>query len=259
MKLTVIGATGSMSGPASPASCYLLQASCEDGSTYSMLLELGPGGFGALMREMDPRDLDAVVLSHLHADHITDMISMHVFRRWHPDGPCGPIPVLAPPGALARVRGVGGDGPEECYEGEFRFTDHVIETPHPFGPFTIESFPAWHTVDAYCLRITGPSANGGTAVVAFSGDTDACEGLIDAARDADLFLCEAAFVDGRDDVRGVHLTGSRAGQCAADAGAAQLVLTHIQPWTAPDGVVAAARSRYSGPVVAATSGARWEL
>lgn len=259
MKLTIIGATGSMSGPASPASCYLLQAPQEDGSTYSLVLELGSGAFGALMRVMDPREVGGVVLSHLHADHISDMISMHVFRRWHPDGPCGPVPVLAPAGAVDRVRGVGGDGPEESYEGEFTFVDHAPGTPSQFGPFTIESFPAWHTVDAYCLRITGPSEGGGRAVVAFSGDTDSCEGLIEAARGADLFLCEAAFVDGRDEVRGIHLTGQRAGECAEEAGVKSLVLTHIQPWTPAEGVVEAARGAYAGPVEAATGEATYSL
>lgn len=259
MKLTIIGATGSMSGPASPASCYLLQAPAEDGSTFSLVLELGPGAFGALMGVLDPREVGGVVLSHLHADHIADMIGMHVFRRWHPEGPCGPVPVLAPAGAMDRVRGVGGDGPEETYEGEFAFSDHVPGSPTRLGPFTIETFTAWHTVDAYCVRVTGPSAAGGQAVLAFSGDTDACEGLIEAARGADLFLCEAAFVDGRDTSRGIHLTGSRAGECATAAGAKRIVLTHIQPWTPAEGVVAAARATYLGPVDAATSGATWEL
>lgn len=263
MKLTVIGATGSMSGPQSPASCYLLQATAPgaDGTprTWSLVLELGPGGFGALMRVIDPREVDGVVLSHLHADHISDMISFHVFRRWYPTGALGPIPVLAPRGAVDRVRGVGGDGPEEFYAGEFEFFDHEVGRVRPHGPFRIESFPAVHPVEAYAVRITGPSEDGGEAVLTFSGDTDACEGLTAAARDADLFLCEAAFVDGRDEVRDIHLTGGRAGATATEAGARRLVLTHIQPWTDPADVLGPARAAYVGPLDVALGGAVYEI
>ena len=65
-----------------------------------------------------------------------------------------------------------------------------------------------------------PTANGrpGPRTLTYSGDTDSCHGLEDAARDADVFLCEAAFHEGRDDaIKGVHLTGKRAGEAAAAA------------------------------------------
>ena len=56
-------------------------------------------------------------------------------------------------------------------------------------------------------------------MLTYSGDTDSCRGLEEAARDADMFLCEAAFEEGRDDaIKGVHLTGKRAGEAAAAAG-----------------------------------------
>lgn len=90
MILTVVGVTGSMSGPASPASCYLLQAEGTDSlglpHTYSVVFDLGPGSFGQIWNYTDPTKLDAVVLSHLHADHCSDIVSMQVHRRWHPRG-----------------------------------------------------------------------------------------------------------------------------------------------------------------------------
>lgn len=264
MKLSVVGCTGSMSGPESPASCYLLQADGVglDGGprVFSALLDIGPGGFGMLMNHLDPRELDAVVLSHLHADHVADMISFHVFRRWFPTGPLGPIDVLAPRGAVDRVRGVGGDGPEEDFSQDFTFRVHVPGTVMRVGPMTIESFPVLHPVEAYAVRVTGPSAAGdGVVTVTYSGDTDACDGVVEAARDADLFLCEAAFVEGRDTVRGIHLTGERAGDAATAAAARHLVLTHIQPWTEPQEVAAAAATRFSGGIELARGGAVWEL
>lgn len=248
-----------MSGPASPASCYLVQADA-DGRTWSVVLDLGSGAFGPLMNHADAKLLDAVVLSHLHADHMSDMIGYHVFRRWHPDGQLGPIDVLAPAGAAERVRGVGGDGPGEDFSADFTFHVHQPGTAWSVGPLRIESTPVDHPVEAYAVRITGPSENGsGPAVLTYSGDTDACENLVSAARDAQLFLCEAAFVEGRDTVRGLHLTGRRAGRVATQAGVRQLVLTHIQPWTDPATVAAEAAATFDGPIAVAAAGQTWTL
>ena len=83
----------------------------------------------------------------------------------------------------------------------------------------------------------------------YSGDTDLCEGLVKAARGADLFLCEAAYQEGRDDaLRGIHLTGKRAGEAATEAGVRNLLLTHLPVWNDPDIARAEARSAFSGPV-----------
>ncbi|RUP75086.1 MBL fold metallo-hydrolase, partial [Corynebacterium propinquum] len=94
-----------------------------------------------------------------------------------------------------------------------------------------------------------------TRVLTYSGDTDACEGLVEAARDADVFLCEAAFHEGRDDViDGVHLTGRRAGETAAQAGARKLLLTHLPVWHAPQRAGQEDREVYDAPLCLYVSG-----
>ena len=98
MKLTVIGCAGSFAGPDSPASCYLLEAPFE-GRTYRLLIDLGSGAFGPLQRYSTIRDIDAVAISHLHADHCFDMSGFYVVSRYHPDGAFARIPVHAPEGA----------------------------------------------------------------------------------------------------------------------------------------------------------------
>ncbi|MBF1730569.1 MAG: MBL fold metallo-hydrolase, partial [Trueperella pyogenes] len=99
MRLRIIGCTGSMSGPDSPASCYLLQAHGPDERTgkertWNLVLDMGPGSFGELWRYIEPANLDAVIFSHCHADHMGDVISLHVYRRWGPGAYCDPM-VLA--------------------------------------------------------------------------------------------------------------------------------------------------------------------
>jgi ribonuclease BN (tRNA processing enzyme) len=97
-------------------------------------------------------------------------------------------------------------------------------------------------------------------VLTYSGDTDTCEGLVEAAREADLFLCEAAFQEGRDDgIDGVHLTGRRAGQMASDAGARRLLLTHLPVWTDPLAASVEARQTFDGDLAVAVSGVTYRV
>lgn len=248
MRLTIIGCSGSMSGPASAASSYLVQADDAEGRTYSMTLDFGPGAMGQLLRYLDPYDLDAMVFSHLHTDHCADIVGMQVYRRWLPGGPLPQVPVYSPQDGRERTRQIGGDPAEETYAGEFDFREIRPGDSFDVGPMFVEAFAAEHTIPGVGLRITGPSENGGRAVLTYTGDTDLCDSEVEAARGCDLLLSECAFEDGRDTVRGVHMTGSRAGQLAHDAGAARLLLTHLQPWTDPEKVRRDAEQVYGGPV-----------
>lgn len=97
-------------------------------------------------------------------------------------------------------------------------------------------------------------------MLTYSGDTDECQGLVDAARDADMFLCEAAFHEGRDDgIDGVHLTGLRAGRMAEQAGARRLLLTHLPVWNDPQRAVSEAAQAYDGPLTVAVSGMSYRV
>ena len=128
------------------------------------------------------------------------------------------------------------------------------------GPLRVTPFPVEHPVEAYALRVTGPSESGEEMVtLAYSGDTDACEGLVDAATRADVLLCEAAFHEGRDEVRGIHLTGLRAGETARDAVVGRLVLTHLPPWNDPQRSLSEARQVWPGPLDLAEPGMVLEL
>ncbi len=249
MRLTIIGCSGSMSGRSSVASSYLLQAD-SGGRTHSIVLDFGPGAMGQLLNYLDPADVDAMVFSHMHTDHCADIVGMQVYRRWHPEGPLGRIDVFSPVDALVRTRQIGGDSQSEDYSGEFHF--HRIEPGQSveIGSMVLEFFPAEHTVPGVGVRVSGPSdVNLNRDVLfAYTGDTDLCEGEIEMARSVDVLLSESAFEDGRDKVRGVHMTGSRAGELAEKAGVGKLLLTHLQPWTDPETVRRAAEDVYSGPV-----------
>ncbi len=252
MKVTVVGCSGSYPGPDSPASCYLVEADDADGRTWRVLLDLGSGALGALQRYADPLAIDAVLLSHLHADHCLDLAGYYVLRKYHPQGPQPRIPVWGPVGTadrMARAYDLPLD-PGMTAEFDFREWDGPVQ----LGPFTIEPVPVAHPVPAFGLRV---SADGAT--VAYTGDTGPCPALDDVARDADLLLAEASFRSVDTNPPDLHLTGADGGQVAARSGTKRLVLTHVPPWHDPQDALAEAVTAYDGPVDLARAGATYDL
>ena len=124
----------------------------------------------------------------------------------------------------------------------------------PVGPLTVTPYRVEHPVEAYGIRIE----HGGRTLT-YSGDTGISTSLDELARDADLFLCEAAFTHGKENIPDLHLNGREAGQSAARAGARRLVLTHIPPWTDPQVNIADAREVYDGPVELAAPRRTYEI
>lgn len=255
MRITIVGCSGSFAGPQSAASSYLVEADDETGRTWRLVLDLGSGAFGSLQQHVEPVDVDALAISHLHPDHFTDITGLEVYRRYHPHYAqrCGQsrLPVFGPAGIARRVELVssGEIGDESCAVFDYReWEDRGV---YEIGPLTITAFRVRHPVPAYAMRIVGPSSSedGGTAVFTYSGDTDECDALLEAARDADLLLSEAAFVTGRDDdIEGVHLTGRKAGAVAVRAGAKALALTHVPAWNNAGVAAAEAAEVYAGPL-----------
>lgn len=247
MRVHVIGCSGSFAGPDGAASSYLIEQEDADGRTWRVLMDLGSGAFGPLQKLLDPAELDAVIISHLHPDHYLDLTGLEVFWAYHERTDLGQLPIHAPEPLAERLSAVlsrEGHVPDgvTCSPFDYR----VITDRHRFtiGPLEIEVREVVHPVEAYGFRVTS-----GDEVLAYSGDTDACPALDELARGADLFLCEAGYIEGRDDrFTGVHLTGRRAGESAARAGVGRLALTHIPAWTDPSVPLAEARAVHDGPI-----------
>ncbi len=257
MKLTIVGCSGSFAGPESPASSYLIEAEekTSGGSrTWRVVVDLGSGALGSLQRFADPGSLDAVIVSHLHPDHFIDLCGLYVARRYDPRGAAPRLPVYGPSDTAERVIAAYGPEAETALPSVYDVRELTDGGVFRIGPLTITSRTVNHPVPAFGLRIEHEGV-----VIAYSGDSDSCSNLIELARGADLFLSEASFVEGRDENRGVHLTGKRAGEAATEADVRRLVLTHIPVWTDTDTVLKEARQAYLGPVEAAQAGATYGL
>jgi len=248
MRLTVIGCSGSYPGPGSSASCYLLEQEHE-GRLWRVLLDMGSGALGALQKFSDATSIDGVFLSHLHADHCLDLCGYYVMRRYYPGGALPRIPVWGPAGTARRMAKAYDLDEDPGMSAEFDFLTYPDE-PVEFGPFTVTVRRVAHPVTAYALRIEA-----GGSTLAYSGDTGACDALVETARDADLFLCEASFREGGDNPPDLHLTGAEAGRAAKTANAARLLLTHVPPWYDSSAIHAEATGEYDGEVQLAAPGA----
>ena len=148
MRVTVVGCAGSFPGPDSPASCYLLEA-----EGFRLVIDLGNGALGVLQRYAGLFSIDAICLSHLHADHCVDLGAYWVARQYAPDGSRPPIPVYGPQGTASRVTPDLGPG-AQVPGGPPRFGFHDLE-PGTFGigPFRLTADHMNHPVETFGFRV----------------------------------------------------------------------------------------------------------
>jgi ribonuclease BN (tRNA processing enzyme) len=248
MQLTVLGCAGSFPGPESACSAYLIEA---DG--FRLLVDFGTGSLTALQRYAGVGAIDAILLTHLHGDHMLDACSYVVVRRYAPGGPLPPVPVYAPAGAPERIAA--------AYSLEAEPVDDVYTFyglqpgTFPIGPFSVTVDRVNHPIETYGVRLEH-----GGRVLAYSSDTAPCDALLRLAQGADLFLCEASYLDGGDNPPDLHLTGGEAGDAATKAGVARLLLTHLVPaWGDETSTVEAASAAFAGPVDVVRPGSRYDL
>ncbi|MBK5305772.1 MAG: MBL fold metallo-hydrolase [Frankiaceae bacterium] len=247
MQLTVLGCAGTFPGPDSPCSSYLVE---HDG--FRLVVDMGGGSLGQLQRHIGLLDIDAVYISHLHADHCIDLVAYSYARRYHPDGLPPRLPVYGPQGTCGRICGAFDSPPMDDLLDVFDFHEVPVGTM-TIGPFEVTSALTNHPVECHGLRITA-----GGRSLAYSADTGRSDALVELARDADLFLCEASWEHG-DQPEGVHLSGREAGEHATRAGARSLLLTHLVAWCDAEAIRAEAKAAYDGELDVAQCGRTYDI
>jgi len=253
MRLTVLGCAGSFPGPDSACSAYLIEVEDSAERKFRLMLDFGTGSLSALQRYASLTAIDAILLTHLHPDHVLDAASYVVVRRYAPDGPYPPLPVYAPAGAAERLAAAYGSVGEEPLDDVYNFHDLKPGT-FTIGPLSVSVDRVNHPVETFGVRIEHDGK-----VLAYSADTAPCNALIRLAQDADLFLCEASYIDGEDNPPDLHLTGRDAGEAATKANASRLVLTHlVAAWGSEAKAYEAAASVFAGPVEIARAGAKFD-
>lgn len=211
LSLTVIGHWGAYPGPGEATSCYLLRS-----EGVSILLDCGSGALSLLQDIVPLNEIEAVVLSHYHADHIADLgciqyaarIDMSLGRRKAPLRVYGheEAPGFAKLGYLDFAVGA-------AYRSESKLN---------IGPFCFSFAPTVHPDPNYAMRVEC----GGKSLV-YTGDTGQSPALVDFARKTDLLICETSLYDeNRGNIPG-HMSAGEAGTLAKEADVGMLVATHL--------------------------------
>lgn len=207
MYLTVLGANGPFPSANGACSGYLLSS---DSGKTRILLECGSGVLGRLRGVCDLADVSAVVLSHLHFDHMSDMLPM----KYALDFLNIPSMKVICPSAPAKVRDMLDGGKMDLYD----VADMQI------GEMKLEFLRVNHPVETYAVRV---HCDGTTFV--YTGDTNRCDALPLFADGADLILADAGFLKESWAAGKPHMCAEMCAQLAKETRARALILTHISP------------------------------
>lgn len=229
MKLRCFGKYGPYPKGGSSTSCYMLE---HDGKR--ILIELGCGALSKVLEQHEAKDIDAVFLSHLHADHMGDMLTFrYLLKTAQVAGEIdGPLPVYMPAKPDAEA-GLLANNPMF----DARFIEDGMSTKLFGMDISFASMP--HPYPSYAMRFEAEGK-----VFVYSGDTKENDRLAPFARNVDIFLMEAALLEKDVTDNSPHLSAFEAGRVASQAGVRRMLVTHIFPRYNPQDVLEEVRQNY---------------
>lgn len=224
MRLTILGNNGPYPGAGGACSGYLLSS---DGGDTNVLIDCGTGVLANLARSLPWEKLDAVILSHLHYDHMSDMLPMQYVLQFHPRE--NPLPVFAPE-SPAQVRAL------------LNVPAYALRPMRDaqIGEFAVRFFPGRHPVESFAMRVEC-----GSASFVYTGDTNEVAGLDRFAAGADLLLADAGLCTADWTMSAPHLSAAGCGRLAQSAGAKRLLLTHLNPRYTPEALEEEAQAEFA--------------
>ncbi|GAC1305867.1 MAG: MBL fold metallo-hydrolase [Vulcanimicrobiaceae bacterium] len=249
--MTIVGSSCSIPRPGRACSSYLFEA-----AGVAVVADLGTGAFSNLLRHRRAEAVDAVVISHMHADHFIDVIAMRYALKYGARTHDRRVALYLPPGGDAILRTLVSAFAKESHHdfiGEvFDVRCYDPNRTLRVGEATIRFAPTSHYVPTYAMRF-----DAGRASVTYSADTAPSDGVVALGRETSLFLCEATLAPEEEAVqpRG-HLSAREAGALAARASVGRLVLTHYPAAAEPRVLVDHARATFGGEIVVADDGLR---
>ena len=212
MQLTVLGNHGPFAPAGGACSGYLLRV----GGKH-ILLDCGNGVLSRLQAHIALEQIDAIVLSHLHSDHMSDMLILRY--AWPLTRADKRIPVYLPPSPEADYALLAA---QSCFE------THVISDGlrEEIAGATFYFMALSHPVMCFGMRVTA-----GRRTLAYTGDTRYTEALLPLTREADVLLCDSAFLEAERTEASPHMSAAQAARLKVRSGAQRLLLTHFCPLT----------------------------
>ena len=233
LSLTVLGCSGTYASPDNACSSYLVRT-----ESTTVVVDLGPGALANLQRHVDLVDVDAIVLTHEHPDHWTDLAIArnayrYIFDRLH-------LPVFTTKGTIAYAAPF-------CDDVTFDWTTLTEASQITIGDLDLRFSRTDHPVETLAVWMES-----GDASLLYSADTGPQWSPTAFDARPDLAVIEATFAEEQD--HHLHLTSEEAGDRARDVGAGRLLLTHFLPGVDPERQRAAASEAYGKAVEVAEPG-----
>jgi ribonuclease BN (tRNA processing enzyme) len=222
MDLTILGRSPASPNPGEACAGYLV----ESGGSR-VLLDIGPGVVAQLLGRHHPNELEAVVVSHMHADHMLDLVTLRYVYPWRAQPKEERLRVVMPPGSADQLLYLAkGVGSSRHFEDIFRISEHDGSSTFVLGALSLTPVRTQHYIPCWGFRVEADGRR-----LAYTADTAPCGGLTDLADSPDLLLSEATLRSLDEDAtapepRG-HLLPAEAGAAARDGGARALMLTHL--------------------------------
>lgn len=241
MKVTVVGFWGAYPAMGEASSCYLIQ---KDG--FNLLVDCGSGALSQLPKYMDPYDLDAVVLSHYHTDHIADIgVLQHLIKVQN---------LIRNEKRSLKIYGHAEDQTnfDDLTSSDTKGIAYLPSETLRLGPFTIDFLKTVHSVPCYAMRITD-----GEKTVVYTADSAYQETFIPFSKNADLLITDCNFYAGQDAAKAGHMTSEEGARMADQAEVKTLLLSHHPHFGEREQLVNEASQLFSGEILLAKTGLQW--
>lgn len=246
MDVTIVGYWGAYPAANSATSCYLIQ----EGETR-ILLDCGSGAVSHLQKHIDLNKLDAVFISHQHADHTADLgvlaysrlIGMQLNYTHHP------IEIFVHENAMEWAKMY----QKDPYTEMKTYSEKVSLT---YGNLKLEFCKGKHKVDSYAMKVTS-TVTGGTLV--YTADTSYSKDIETFAAESDLLLAECSFYEGQNGELFGHMTSKDCGILARNSGTRKMILTHLPHFGKQPELIAEAKKEFTGDIILAKDNDQFQL
>jgi ribonuclease BN (tRNA processing enzyme) len=237
VKVTVLGKYGPFPAALGACSGYLLQ----EGKT-KVLIECGNGVLSRLQQICTIDELDAIVISHLHSDHMSDMMVLrYALDIWNARGlrETRPIPVYV------------SQNPREEYDRLFYKNVFEVVPIHDGMQLKIDDLSFYFQEMTHPVQSFGIGISSGDKKVVYTGDTNYNDRIESFATGADLFIADAGLLEkDKTGQNAPHLTAREVGLIASKAQVKQLMLTHLWPGYGEREVLEEAVANYPSAFIA---------